>query len=287
MDQRTVHPLIQYFLDNRNAQFWSAQICGWVGISFVSYFSLNLWYNQPEFGYIAHNILQSLLGMLVSWPMRPIFRKLWNDALPRRIALTLLTVLVFALIWSVMRLLLFMLLTEESGLWSDFGGWLFPSIFIFLCWTALYHGVKYYQLLQEEHQMLLKMASARQEQSLKLFQAEALARQAQLTMLRYQLNPHFLFNTLNAISSLVSAGNAATANQMLLCLSDFLRYSLDSDPVKEVSLSQEIEALELYLKIEQTRFGDRLRVSIDVSDDAQPFLIPSLILQPLVENAIK
>ena len=66
MNKKTIHPLVDYFLNSRDAQFWFAQGAGWIGISFVSYFSLNLWYNQPEFSYLAHNALQSLLGMLVS-----------------------------------------------------------------------------------------------------------------------------------------------------------------------------------------------------------------------------
>jgi LytS/YehU family sensor histidine kinase len=178
-------------------------------------------------------------------------------------------------------------MTGEADLWSDFGGWLFGSILIFVCWVAFYHGVKYYQLLQNEHETLLMVAAENKEQQLRRAKAETIAHEAQLKMLRYQLNPHFLFNTLNAISALVKVKQAATANSMIVQLSDFLRYSLDNDPIKRVSLEQELDALKLYLNIEQTRFGDRLEMQFDIQPQASAVLVPSLILQPLIENAIK
>ena len=106
-------------------------------------------------------------------------------------------------------------------------------------------------------------------------------------MLRYQLNPHFLFNTLNAIASLVATKHASRAGTMIVQLSDFLRYSLDNDPVRRVTLKEELDALKLYLNIEQTRFTDRLHLAFEIDPNAEDVRIPSLILQPLVENAIK
>jgi len=148
-------------------------------------------------------------------------------------------------------------------------------------------GVKYYQLLQKEHETLLMVAAENKEQQLRRSRAETIAHEAQLKMLRYQLNPHFLFNTLNAISALVQIKKSSTANSMIVQLSDFLRYSLDNDPIKRVSLEQELDALRLYLNIEQTRFGDRLELEFDIQPEASTVLVPSLILQPLIENAIK
>jgi len=106
-------------------------------------------------------------------------------------------------------------------------------------------------------------------------------------MLRYQLNPHFLFNTLNAISTLVLEQQTELANRMVTRLSSFLRYSLDNDPMQKVTLKQELAALQLYLDIEKVRFEERLSLEVDVSNEALEALIPSLLLQPLVENAIK
>jgi LytS/YehU family sensor histidine kinase len=142
-----------------------------------------------------------------------------------------------------------------------------------LCWSGLYFGIKYYQQLQEQTEATLK--------------ATAAAHQAQLKMLRYQLNPHFLFNTLNAISTLILDGANDTANRAVTRLSDFLRYTLENDPEKRVTLGSELDALDLYLEIEKVRFSDRLTIQKDVSEEAIDALVPSLILQPLIENAIK
>jgi LytS/YehU family sensor histidine kinase len=178
-------------------------------------------------------------------------------------------------------------MTQEQGVWSDFGGWLFGSLLIFLCWVAFYHGIKYYQLLQNEHRNLLQIASDNQLEQLKRSQAETVAHETQLKMLRYQLNPHFLFNTLNAILALVQMNQNEKANSMIVQLSQFLRCSLDNDPIQMVSLRQEIDTLKLYLNIQQTRFGDRLQLEFNISPLCEDIGVPSLILQPLAENAIK
>jgi len=158
----------------------------------------------------------------------------------------------------------FWLMYTQSSVWS---------FYIILSWSVLYFGTKYYQMLQKEKQNVLS--------------ANAVAHQAQLKMLRYQLNPHFLFNTLNAISTLILVEENKTANSMVTKLSEFLRYSLDKDPMKKVSLATEIQALKLYLAIEEVRFEDRLKVNFNIAQDCEQALVPSMILQPLAENAIK
>jgi len=147
------------------------------------------------------------------------------------------------------------------------------NILLILAWAGCYFGINYYLTLRAETERVL--FSAR------------LADQAQLKMLRYQLNPHFLFNTLNAISTLVLTKNTKQANTMLTQLSAFLRYSLDSDPLQKTSLADELKALQLYLDIEKTRFGDRLTVVNDIDSDVLEAQVPSLILQPAIENALK
>jgi two-component system LytT family sensor kinase len=287
MVETNIHPLVQALYRNTNHQFWLLQLIGWFGLALISFLSLTLWYDQQEFNYIAHTLLQSLLGILVAWPLRPLFHYLWNMRPLARLLNSALGVLVCSGVWTVLRISTFMALTDEEGLWSDFGGWLFGSIFIFSCWAAFYYGIKYYQLLQKEHETLLKVAGENKEEQLKRSKAETVAHEAQLKMLRYQLNPHFLFNTLNAISALVQTKDTDRANSMIVQLSDFLRYSLDNDPIQRVSLNEELKALKLYLNIEQTRFGSRLELEFDVTAAAEAVKIPSLILQPLAENAIK
>jgi len=106
-------------------------------------------------------------------------------------------------------------------------------------------------------------------------------------MLRYQLNPHFLFNTLNSISTLVLLKQTERANAMLARLSSFLRYTLANEPTAKVTLAQEVETLKLYLEIEKMRFEDRLRPHFKIESDTIGARLPSLLLQPLIENAIK
>ncbi|MBA2636009.1 MAG: histidine kinase [Sphingomonas sp.] len=117
--------------------------------------------------------------------------------------------------------------------------------------------------------------------------AEAAAQAAQVRALRYQVNPHFLFNTLNSLSSLVMTGRSDRAEAMLLALSTFFRTSLSLDPAADVTLAEEIDLQRLYLDIETTRFPDRLQVEIEVPDELSGAALPALILQPIVENAIK
>jgi two-component system LytT family sensor kinase len=121
----------------------------------------------------------------------------------------------------------------------------------------------------------------------RLAEAETAAHVAQVRALRYQVNPHFLFNTLNSLSALVMSGRSDRAEEMLMALSTFFRTSLSMDPSADVSLAEEIALQRLYLDIEKTRFPDRLEVNIDIPEQLAEARVPALILQPLVENAIK
>jgi two-component system LytT family sensor kinase len=125
------------------------------------------------------------------------------------------------------------------------------------------------------------------QQARAVARAQSLAYDAQLRMLHYQINPHFLFNTLNAISTLVLEKRNAAAESMLLKLAGFLRYSLDRQPTALANLSAELEAQRKYLEIEQTRFDEKLKVVFDVEQGLETAKLPSLILQPILENAIK
>ena len=146
-------------------------------------------------------------------------------------------------------------------------------IFFFLAWSAFYIAT----LAQREALEAQQRAA----------EAESAARAAQVRALRYQVNPHFLFNTLNSLSSLVMSGRADRAEEMLMALSTFFRTSLSMDPSVDVSVAEEIALQRLYLDIEQVRFPNRLDVNIDIPDDLETARVPALILQPLVENAIK
>jgi two-component system, LytTR family, sensor kinase len=145
--------------------------------------------------------------------------------------------------------------------------------FFFAAWSAFYLA------------MLAQGQALRAQR--RLADAESAAQAAQVRALRYQVNPHFLFNTLNSLSSLVMTGRPERAEGMLLALSTFFRTSLSLDPTADVSLAEEIDLQRLYLDIEKARFPDRLHVEIEVPEGLEEARLPALILQPIVENAIK
>ena len=117
--------------------------------------------------------------------------------------------------------------------------------------------------------------------------AESAAQSAQVRALRYQINPHFLFNTLNSLSSLVMSSRANEAESMILKLSTFFRTSLSLDPTEDVNLAEEIRLQKLYLDIEMVRFPKRLKVEFDIPPNLETARLPALVLQPVIENAIK
>jgi LytS/YehU family sensor histidine kinase len=125
------------------------------------------------------------------------------------------------------------------------------------------------------------------ENAVRAATAEAAAANAMATALRLQLNPHFLFNTLNSISSLVTVDRKEEAERMIDRLADFLRASLSANPIEDVALAHEIDTIEAYLEIEAARFGERLEIDFDIGAGTEAAKVPNFILQPLVENAIK
>jgi len=146
-------------------------------------------------------------------------------------------------------------------------------LFFYIAWSAFY-------LANEAQKEVLGTQR-------RLADAESAAQAAQVRALRYQVNPHFLFNTLNSLSSLVMTGRSDRAETMLLALSTFFRTSLSLDPSADVTLAEEIDLQRLYLDIEKSRFPDRLHVEIDVPQELEQARMPALLLQPIVENAIK
>jgi two-component system LytT family sensor kinase len=284
-DEKRAAPLVQNISSDR--LFWIMNSSGWVALSLLTYFSLSLPYNQFELSYFAHNISQSIVGLLLTLPLRWCFKSVWSWPVAQRFILAVIATIFFSMLWAVLRLLLFMLMTQEQNLWADYGGWVFPSIFVFFTWSALYHGIKYYQLLQQQREAMLVLESQQRQRALQLVRAKAEVKDAQLQLLRYQLNPHFLFNTLNSVASLVSAERTEDAKTMLSRLGDFLRYSLDAGDDMLIPLDKEFWALSQYLMIEQVRFSDRMTLELDVPANLESLLVPNMLLQPLAENAIK
>ncbi|GLR73109.1 hypothetical protein GCM10007852_40170 [Agaribacter marinus] len=234
-----------------------------------------MYWDKPA-NYYLTIAFSGFVGFLLSFILRPIYLKIWDLSTVVKILTVLVMCYLLSILWVIPVNFIYWDLFKDGYRPSSWYGYISMTgskFYLYFCWSCLYFGIKFYREMQKATQSALK--------------ANALAHEAQLKMLRYQLNPHFLFNTLNAISTLVLVKQNDRANEMVARLSSFLRYSLDNDPMQKVSLKQEVTTLQLYLDIEKVRFEERLDIVFDVEKNAEDALIPSLILQPLVENSIK
>jgi sensor histidine kinase YesM len=261
------------FFEDKNRAFWTLQSAGWAGYFLLR--ALGGIANGMGWLFVVPTALNTATGYSLTLLMSAAYRRLfhmrpvitWGGS----IAIVVLASLAFSSIatWAHATFYRTGPMPQGIQLLSEI---LLDSALL-VAWSALYYGINFYILVEDQRDQLLKL--------------ESHASSAQLAMLRYQLNPHFLFNTLNSISTLVLLKQTERANAMLSRLSSFLRYTLVSEPEGEVTVAQEIETLKLYLDIEKMRFEERLRTSFDVDPAAAHACIPSLLLQPLVENAIK
>lgn len=254
----------------RLSPFWTAQLVGWVTYGAAKYLLSPGAY--PTLWRVA---LLVGLGLLLSLPLRRLYRRLRGGPLPQPAIIAIAVVASFAManVW----LLLFDGFLAWRGL-LPFEGWDAYAIAVLnktpvlLAWSTLYLGIEHWRDLQAEHERVLHSA--------------ALAKEAQLETLRYQLQPHFLFNALNSLRALI-AENPARARQMVTELSGFLRYSLLPAGSGDVPLAEEIASIRRYLAIEQVRFEERLQVAFEIEPMAEMRRVPSFLLHPLVENAVK
>jgi two-component sensor histidine kinase len=157
--------------------------------------------------------------------------------------------------------------------WQQMWRYSFINAFFYAGIVMVEHAGRYYRLYVDRR--------------LRASELEAQVSRAQLQALQMQIRPHFLFNTLNTISGLVRVDDKAAATTMLAGLGDLLRMLLRSDGAQEVPVHQELELIERYLQIEQVRFGDQLAVEVSIEPGVENALVPNLILQPLVENAVR
>lgn len=261
-------------LHQRPLPFWPLQIAGWTGYGVETLLS-KIGYGRPlELWHIT--AIDAGCGFVLTLVIRAVLKATWNQSPRERMAWGIVVLIGTSLVGAFVWWFSVLYLCEPCKLpvsWLGFIGYFFGWLQLLGAWTGAYVGIKLARQLQQERETTLR--------------ATAMAHQAQLRMLRYQLNPHFLFNTLNAISTLVLDGRNEQANGMVGALSGFLRHSLDSDPEQKVSLDQEVSSIQRYLTIEQVRFGERLKVGILITPPAGDALVPSLILQPLIENAVK
>jgi signal transduction histidine kinase len=261
------------FFDDKNRAFWILQSIGWTGYFFLR--TISGFAGGLGWMLLVHTLLLTATGYSLTLLMGSLLRRLIKLKPIWTVILSLGAVAVasgiFSVIetWSVATFLKPQLRPEGAAYFAA----LSLDFILLAAWTALYYGINYFLLLEEEIRLRERL--------------ESQASTAQLAMLRYQLNPHFLFNTLNSISTLVLLKQTERANAMLARLSSFLRYTLANEPTAKVTLAQEVETLKLYLEIEKMRFEERLRPHFKIESETIGARLPSLLLQPLIENAIK
>ena len=260
--------------------FWLLHAGGWLAyglamsLSRVGMFPL-------RYMIVAKGLLM-VTGFVLSLGLRYLYRPLIRRGTPLLVLLAVSVVAsyVVSLAWTAADNYLTYPVTValgvrepvERGAIRPFVGAVYNA-FAMLAWSVLYICIRYYAALQTERERSLA--------------AEAAAHRAQLEALRYQINPHFLFNALNAVSTLVTERRNDEASRMLSRVSDFLRLTLTAPVRDEVALADEIDYVRRYLDIERVRFGGRLRTEIDVAPDVWEASVPAFVLQPLIENAVR
>lgn len=267
------------FFDSKNGlpSFWKIQISGWL-VYLVAIYITFLTVVPPE-NYLSLfyvKAFRAFTGFCLTCVLRQIYlRFAANFSIQSIVLLVLGCAVIFGCVWAGIEIGYYLLTSPNFNFAANavrLPSYALDYAMTLTGWSALYFGIKHWERWQAERDNALE--------------AVALANQAQLEMLRYQLNPHFLFNALNSIRASIGE-DAARAKQMITQLSEFLRYSLLGSKEKEVSLGEEIEAVKNYLAIEKIRFEEKLEVSFEVQEAAQDYRVPCFLLNPLVENAVK
>ena len=261
---------------HRLFNFWTLQAGGWGAYGLAVFLATLPFLSLRDL--VVYRTVFTICCFGASFILHSVCRSLWRlrTPLPRAFLIVLLCSYLLGYVCGATALALesrFGMVPPRPFSWLASLSGAVSNGFVLLSWCALYFGIKYNQALEaERHRALL---------------AEASARDAELRALRYQIHPHFLFNTLNAISTLVIEGQSTAAVSMISRLADFFRATLDDTSSNEVSLEDELFLTEQYFEIEKARLGDRLKVNINVDPEILSCMVPHLVLQPLVENAIR
>ncbi|MGC2399594.1 MAG: histidine kinase [Acidobacteriaceae bacterium] len=255
--------------------FWLLQLGGWTLYGLATAISYIPFRHVRE--EVAYRIAFLCTTFLASFVVHFLCRSLWQRSTPLSSAMfysVLLSYVLGVLCTALSAVIALHFAGDRQPVsWTMVAARAFEAAIVLIAWSALYFGIKHYAMAEDQKARLLA--------------SEASAREAQLQALRYQLQPHFLFNTLNAISSLVVSQQPKLATQMIAKLGGLLRSSLSFPEVHAVTLREELSLTEEYLSIEQVRFGPRLAVALSVSPETYEAQVPRFLLQPLVENAIR
>ncbi|GAA3711355.1 MULTISPECIES: sensor histidine kinase [Sphingomonas] len=268
---RTIN--VRPFFENKARAFWTLQAVGWGGYLLLR--SVSSLSNGFRLELIIPVIVEAIVGYCITMLLSACYGYYRHVPRIAGVPLAVATLVVATILYATINAFSFSFLkTGTAGVTVTLvAGSLFLNFVVLAGWSALYVAINFFLVLENQIDEMRAL--------------ELQASSAQLAMLRYQLNPHFLFNTLNSISTLVLLKQTERANAMLSRLSSFLRYTLANEPTAHVTVAQEVETLKLYLEIEKMRFEDRLRPLFEVDPRAERARLPSLLLQPLVENAIK
>jgi len=264
------HPLTNnYRLLGFYALFWAA-------ISVITIILQVLWNNVP----LVYSLLDSgtnyvlypLLGSSIWYSIR--YNSPEEVSIGRLIIFHLIAASILCAIWVYISYAIYQPFIRDNNTYLKDGlpSKIFLGYVMYAIYLVFFYAVNYYQSLKEK----IKKES----------EYKALIREAELQALKSQINPHFLFNSLNSISSL-TVSNPEKAQEMVINLSTFMRYSLMHNEKEMVSFSRELENIKLYLSIEKVRFGKKLNAEFEIDTHCMDAEIPNMILQPLYENAIK
>ncbi len=262
--------------------FWFFQTTGWIGMCIQDVFKS---YDSIVDDKAPYFLALSLCtGFCITLGLRRIYKYFYDNKKSIFFYILLLVVcsILGGLLWFIVRITIIIPFHEMVVSGVEYG---LPeySLYVnllkilnlcwpFIVWSTLYFGLKFW----------MELLDARD----KFEKASLLAQKSQLQMLRYQLNPHFLFNSLNSIQALVYE-DPGHADKMITELADFLRFALRDKDKLFLPLREEAEVAEKYLSMEKTRFPDRLIYSINITDEAADVRVIAFLLQPFVENAIK
>jgi two-component system, LytTR family, sensor kinase len=263
-------------MPNQRRLFWVLQLSGWSVYGVVNFLATVPY--LPVHLAALNKSLNTATGLVLSLVLHRVCRQV-NPLIPPRApraAIILASVFLLGLAWSAIASSAY-----RTAIGVDpfavsvarYFDWSVPHAYALLAWATCYFALTQYLALQATREHALKNA--------------ALAREAELRALRYQLNPHFLFNSLNTVASLLLDQRNEDAHRMLLRLSGFLRGTLAGGAEHVTTLREEFAMVEDYLGIEAVRFRDRLRYEVHVAPEVIDARVPRLLLQPLVENAIR
>lgn len=261
----------------RRKLFWFLQFAFWVSNMILDTIVIPV---KLDGKLIFHQFYNFTLAFLVSLLLRFFYKKLKVSNLEPLYIISILAIssITFGVIWKTLFYSIAGVVTGEFMAHIKYFGeifWanIFSAVYPFITWSSFYLGYKIYE------EYIIQKENAERSASL--------AQTAQLEMLRYQLNPHFLFNTLSSLRALIRRKDNDIAEEMVTKISEFLKYSLLEGEESKVPLAREVKTINHYFDIEKVRFGNQLEIEYNIDPLTEKFPIPVFLIHPLIENAVK